>query len=229
PDFDDASLTENGRCAYPMHFIDDAVLTGRGGQPRNLVMLTCDAFGVLPPIARLSPEQAIVHFLSGYTAKVAGTERGLVGSQATFSTCFGAPFIPRPPKVYGELLRDHIERHDVDCWLVNTGWTGGEYGKGSRMPIAATRALLSAALDGSLNEAAFRTEPWFGLAVPEAVPGVDAALLDPRATWADPAAYDAQAAHLVAMFTDNFAQYVEGLDAAICAAAPTLKSASPAA
>ena len=127
------------------------------------------------------------------------------------------------------MLRDHIERHDVDCWLVNTGWTGGEYGKGSRMPIAATRALLTAALDGSLNKAEFRTEPWFGLAVPKAVPGVDNTLLDPRATWADPAAYDAQAANLVAMFTDNFAQYVDGLDPAICAAAPTLQSAAPAA
>ena len=229
PDFDDASLTENGRCAYPMHFIDDAILTGRGGQPRNIVMLTCDAFGVLPPIAKLSPAQAIVHFLSGYTAKVAGTERGLVGSQATFSTCFGAPFIPRPPMLYGELLRDHIERHDVNCWLVNTGWTGGEYGKGARMPIAATRALLTAALDGSLLAAEFRTDPWFGLAVPISVPGVDATLLDPRATWADPAAYDAQAAHLVAMFTDNFAQYTDGLDPAICAAAPALQITAPAA
>jgi len=228
PDFDDVSLTENGRCAYPMHFIDNAVLTGRAGQPRNIVMLTCDAFGVLPPIARLSPEQAIVHFLSGYTAKVAGTERGLTGSQATFSTCFGAPFIPRPPKVYGELLRHFIERHNVNCWLVNTGWTGGEYGKGSRMPIEATRALLTAALDGSLNKAEFGTEPWFALAVPKAVPGVDSALLDPRGTWADPAAYDAQAARLVAMFTDNFAQYTDGLDAAICAAAPAPRSAAPA-
>ncbi|HSG94162.1 MAG TPA: phosphoenolpyruvate carboxykinase (ATP), partial [Afifellaceae bacterium] len=194
-----------------------------------IVMLTCDAFGVLPPIAKLTPEQAIVHFLSGYTAKVAGTERGLVGSQATFSTCFGAPFIPRPPQIYGKLLRDHIERHDVDCWLVNTGWTGGEYGKGSRMPIAATRALLAAALNGSLNKAEFCTESYFGLAVPKAVPGVDAALLEPRATWADPAAYDAQAEHLVAMFTDNFAQYTDGLDAAICAAAPPPRTAAPAA
>jgi phosphoenolpyruvate carboxykinase (ATP) len=228
PDFDDASLTENGRCAYPIHFIDNASLTGRAGQPRNIVMLTCDAFGVLPPIAKLTPAQAIVHFLSGYTAKVAGTERGLTGSQATFSTCFGAPFIPRPSKVYGELLRELIERHDVNCWLVNTGWTGGEYGKGSRMPIAATRALLTAALDGSLLAAEFRTDPWFSLAVPVSVPGVDAALLDPRGTWADPAAYDAQAEHLVTMFTDNFTQYTDGLDPAICAAAPALQSAAPA-
>ncbi len=229
PDFADASLTENGRCAYPIHFIDNASLTGRAGQPRNIVMLTCDAFGVLPPIAKLSPAQAIVHFLLGYTAKVAGTERGLVGTQATFSTCFGAPFIPRPPTLYGELLREYIERHDVNCWLVNTGWTGGEYGKGSRMPIAATRALLTAALDGSLLSAEFRTDPWVGLAVPISVPGVDATLLDPRATWDDPAAYDGQAALLVAMFTDNFAQYIDGLDPVIRDAAPALKNAAPAA
>ena len=176
----------------------------------NIIMLTADAFGVMPPIARLTPAQAMYHFLSGYTAKVAGTERGVTEPEATFSTCFGAPFMPRHPSEYGDLLRRLIAAHGVDCWLVNTGWTGGAYGTGRRMPIRATRALLAAALDGSLGRAGFRTDPNFGFAVPVSAPGigadvVDPKILDPRETWADKAAYDRQAKRLVGMFTANFA------------------------
>jgi phosphoenolpyruvate carboxykinase (ATP) len=175
-------------------------------------MLTCDSFGVLPPIARLTPAQAMYHFLSGFTAKMAGTERGLTEPQPVFSTCFGAPFMPRRPEVYGKLLRDKIEGHGVSCWLVNSGWTGGAHGTGSRMPIRATRALLTAALDGSLAGAEFRKDPNFGFDVPVSVPGVADVLLDPRRTWNDPVAYDAQAAKLVGMFADNFAQYLPYVD-----------------
>ncbi len=206
-DFADDSLTANTRCAYPLEAISNASPSARGGTPRNVVMLTCDAFGVLPPIARLTPAQAMYHFLSGFTSKVAGTERGVTEPQPTFSTCFGAPFMPRRPEEYGELLRDRIAGSGASCWLVNTGWTGGAHGTGKRMPIAATRALLAAALEGSLDRAEFRRDPNFGFEVPVSVPGVDDALLDPRSTWADPAAYDAAAARLVAMFADNFAQY----------------------
>jgi phosphoenolpyruvate carboxykinase (ATP) len=211
-DFADDSLTANTRCAYPLGAIKNASPTGRGGHPRNVVMLTCDAFGVLPPIARLTPAQAMYHFLSGFTSKVAGTERGVTEPEPTFSTCFGAPFMPRRPEAYGKLLQVKIAKHGSDCWLVNTGWTGGAYGTGSRMPIKATRALLSAALDGSLAQGEFRRDPNFGFDVPVACPGVEDGLLDPRSTWADPAAYDAQAAKLVAMFSDNFAQYVDHID-----------------
>jgi phosphoenolpyruvate carboxykinase (ATP) len=207
-DFDDDSLTANTRCAYPLDQIANASMTGLAGHPKNVVMLTCDAFGVLPPIARLTPAQAMYHFLSGFTSKVAGTERGVTEPEPTFSTCFGAPFMPRRPEVYGNLLRDKIARHGSTCWLVNTGWTGGAYGTGRRMPIAATRALLSAALDGSLNAGQFRKDPFFGFDVPVSCNGVDDALLDPRQTWADKAAYDRQAQKLVNMFADNFAKYV---------------------
>ena len=218
-DFDDDSLTANTRCAYPLEYISNASETGLGGHPRNIIMLTCDAFGVLPPIARLTPAQAMYHFLSGFTAKVAGTERGVTEPQPTFSTCFGAPFMPRRPEVYGNLLRDKIARHGADCWLVNTGWTGGAFGEGTRMPIIATRALLTAALDGSLGAGEFRRDPNFGFEVPVSVPGVDDTLLTPRTTWADPAAYDAQAAKLVSMFAENFAQYVPFIDDDVKAAA----------
>ncbi|MDJ0826569.1 MAG: phosphoenolpyruvate carboxykinase [Rhodobacter sp.] len=211
-DFDDDSLTANMRCAYPLDYISNASATALGGHPKNVIMLTCDAFGVLPPIARLSPAQAEYHFLSGFTSKVAGTERGVTEPQPTFSTCFGAPFMPRRPEVYGNLLRDKIAKHGATCWLVNTGWTGGAYGTGSRMPIKATRALLSAALDGSLAEAEFRKDPNFGFDVPVAVPGVASILLEPRRTWDDGVAYDAQAAKLVAMFAQNFAQYETHID-----------------
>ncbi|MCX7646948.1 MAG: phosphoenolpyruvate carboxykinase [Rhodobacteraceae bacterium] len=218
-DFEDASLTANTRCAYPLDYIPNASPTGLGGHPKNIIMLTCDAFGVLPPIARLSPAQAMYHFLSGFTAKVAGTERGVTEPEPTFSTCFGAPFMPRRPEVYGNLLREKIARHGATCWLVNTGWTGGAYGTGRRMPIRATRALLTAALDGSLHTVPFRKDPNFGFDVPVSVPGVEDRLLDPRRTWADPAAYDRQAARLVQMFADNFAQYVPYIDEDVKAAA----------
>ena len=218
-DFDDDSLTANMRCAYPLEYISNASDTALGGHPKNVIMLTCDAFGVLPPIARLTPAQAMYHFLSGFTSKVAGTERGVTEPEPTFSTCFGAPFMPRRPEAYGNLLREKIAKHGATCWLVNTGWTGGAYGTGSRMPIKATRALLTAALDGSLAEAKFRKDENFGFDVPVEVPGVDTALLDPRSTWADPAAYDAQAAKLVQMFADNFEQYVPYIDEDVKAAA----------
>ena len=219
-DLDDNRLAENSRGAYPIHFIPNASAENMGPVPRNVVMLTADAFGVLPPIARLTPEQAMYHFLSGYTAKIAGTEIGVTEPEATFSTCFGAPFMPRHPSVYGNLLKERIARGGVDCWLVNTGWTGGTYGVGRRMPIKATRALLTAALDGSLNHAEFRTDPNFGFKVPVAVPGVDPAILDPRETWADKQAYDAAAAKLVDLFVENFAQFEEAVDEDVRMAAP---------
>ena len=219
-DLDDNSLAENTRGAYPIDFIPNSSADNLGPVPRNVIFLTADAFGVLPPIARLTPEQAMYHFLSGYTAKVAGTEIGVTEPEATFSTCFGAPFMPRHPSVYGNLLKERIARGHVDCWLVNTGWTGGKYGVGSRMPIKVTRALLNAALDGSLRNAEFRRDPWFGLDIPVSVPGVDAAILDPRATWADKADYDATAEKLVKLFTDNFARFADHVDATVLAAAP---------
>ncbi len=217
--FTDSRLTENMRCAYPLDYISNASETGLGGHPKNVILLTCDAYGVLPPIARLTPAQAMYHFLSGFTSKTPGTERGVVEPEPTFSTCFGAPFMPRRPEVYGKLLQEKIRQHGSDCWLVNTGWTGGAYGTGKRMPIRATRALLTAALNGSLNKAQFRKDPNFGFDVPVACEGVDTRLLDPRATWADPAAYDAQARKLVGMFSANFAKYVPYIDADVKAAA----------
>lgn len=219
-DLDDNSLAENSRGAYPIDFIPNTSERNMGGTPRNIVMLTADAYGILPPIAKLTPDQAMYHFLSGYTARVAGTEIGVTEPDATFSTCFGAPFMPRHPSVYGNLLKERIARGGVDCWLVNTGWTGGKYGTGHRMPIKATRALLDAALDGSLNDAEFRTDPNFGFKVPVSVPGVDTAILDPRETWADKAAYDATAAKLVDLFNENFAQFAEHVDQGVREAAP---------
>ena len=220
PDFDDGTLTQNGRVAYPMHYIPNASPTGQAAHPRNVIMLTADAFGILPPIARLTPSQAMYHFLSGYTAKVAGTEKGVAGTKATFSTCFGAPFMPRHPSVYGNLLKQLIADHQATCWLVNTGWTGGAYGEGHRMPIKATRALLTAALDGSLNNTPMRVDPYFGFEVPTAMDGIDQGILDPRTTWSDPATYDKQAAKLVAMFIKNFAKFESHVDDAVRAAAP---------
>ncbi|NBC21765.1 MAG: phosphoenolpyruvate carboxykinase [Alphaproteobacteria bacterium] len=219
-DLDDGSLAENSRGAYPISAIPNASETGRCGQPKNLIMLTCDAFGVMPPIARLTPAQAMYHFLSGYTAKVAGTEKGVTEPTATFSTCFGAPFMPRHPSEYGNLLRDLIAKYNVSCWLVSTGWTGGPHGEGQRMPIKATRTLLNAALDGSLNEVDFRTDETFGFEVPVSAPGVDPKILDPRRTWADPAAYDAQAAKLAEMFIENFKTFTAHVDDAVIAAGP---------
>jgi phosphoenolpyruvate carboxykinase (ATP) len=221
-DLDDPSLAENTRGAYPIDFIPNCSAANMGPVPKNVIFLAADAFGVLPPIARLTPEQAMYHFLSGYTAKVAGTEIGVTEPEATFSTCFGAPFMPRFPWVYGNLLKERIAKGGVSCWLVNTGWTGGKYGIGSRMPIKATRALLNAALDGSLRNVDFRTDPNFGFAVPVSVPGVDSAILDPRATWADPADYDATAARLVTLFTNNFAKFADHVDPAVRKSAPAM-------
>jgi phosphoenolpyruvate carboxykinase (ATP) len=220
PDLDDGSLTENTRSAYPLDFIPNASETGIAGHPQTIIMLTADAFGVMPPIARLTPEQAMYHFLSGYTAKVAGTEKGVVEPEATFSTCFGAPFMPRHPAEYGNLLKELIGRHGVECWLVNTGWTGGAYGTGKRMPIKETRALLATALKGELENVEFRTDPNFGFAVPVAVAGVDTSILDPRSTWSDGAAYDAQAKKLVQMFIANFAKFEDHVDGNVRDAAP---------
>ncbi|HWL57127.1 MAG TPA: phosphoenolpyruvate carboxykinase [Paracoccus sp. (in: a-proteobacteria)] len=218
-DFDDNSITDNMRCAYPLDQISNASETSLGGMPKNVIMLTCDAYGVLPPIARLTPAQAMYHFLSGFTSKTPGTEVGVTEPTPTFSTCFGAPFMPRRPEVYGKLLQEKINSNGATCWLVNTGWTGGAFGTGKRMPIKATRALLTAALDGSLNDAQFRKDPNFGFEVPVSVPGVEDKLLDPRQTWAEPEAYDAQARKLVGMFSDNFAQYADKIDADVRAAA----------
>jgi phosphoenolpyruvate carboxykinase (ATP) len=225
-DLDSAALAENSRGAYPLSFIPNASTTGRAPQPKNVIMLTADAFGVLPPVAKLTPSQAMYHFLSGYTAKVAGTEKGVTEPEATFSTCFGGPFMSRHPTDYGNLLRDLIAENKVDCWLVNTGWTGGAYGTGSRMPIKATRALLAAALDGSLANVEFRTDPNFGFQVPVSVPGVDTKILNPRDTWADKAAYDAQAQKLVKMFIDNFQKFTDKVDPDVRAAAPGTKAAA---
>ncbi|EFI52965.1 MAG: phosphoenolpyruvate carboxykinase [Bradyrhizobiaceae bacterium] len=226
-DFDDGSKTENTRSAYPLDAIPNASPTGRAGQPKNIVMLAADAFGVLPPIAKLTPSQAMYHFLSGYTAKVAGTERGLGSEpQPEFSACFGAPFLPRDPTVYGKMLRELIAEHNVDCWLVNTGWTGGKFGVGHRMPIKVTRALLTAALDGSLRDAKFRTDPYFGFAVPTSLPGVPADILDPVTTWKDKAEFAKTAQGLVGMFQKNFAKFEKLVDADVLAAAPEFKQAA---
>ena len=219
-DLDDGFLAENSRASYPIDYIPNASADNLGPVPKTVIMLTADAFGVLSPIAKLTPDQAMYHFLSGYTARVAGTEIGVTEPVATFSTCFGAPFIPRHPSVYGNLLKERIAKGSVDVWLVNTGWTGGVYGVGKPMPIGVTRALLTAALNGSLNKAEFRIDPFFGFRVPVAVPFVDTGILDPRSTWADKAAYDAQAKALVAMFIDNFAQFESHVDDGIRQAAP---------
>ncbi len=221
-DLDDARHTENTRGSYPLDFIPNALPDGTAGHPSNVVMLTADAFGVLPPIARLTPEQAMYHFLSGYTAKVAGTEKGLGSEpQATFSTCFGAPFMPRHPSVYGAMLRERIARHGATCWLVNTGWTGGKYGVGYRMPIQHTRALLAAALDGRLADAPIRRDERFGLQVPESCPDVPSEILRPRDTWSDRDAYDQAARELCGRFLANFEKYDAFVDSEVKAAAPT--------
>jgi phosphoenolpyruvate carboxykinase (ATP) len=219
-DLDDNSLAENSRGSYPIEFIPNSSAENMGPVPKNIIMLTADAYGVLPPIARLTPDQAMYHFLSGYTARVAGTEIGVTEPEATFSTCFGAPFMPRHPSVYGNLLKERIAKGGVTCWLVNTGWTGGKYGVGNRMPIKATRALLNAALDGSLNDAEFAKDSNFGFEVPVEVAGVDDAILNPRNTWADQAAYDATARKLVGLFVENFAQFAEHVDQSVREAAP---------
>ena len=228
PDFDDGSKTENTRSAYPLDFIPNASRTGRAGQPKNVVMLAADAFGVLPPIAKLTPAQAMYHFLSGYTAKVAGTERGLGNEpQPEFSTCFGSPFLPLDPSVYGNMLRELIAKHNVDCWLVNTGWTGGKYGIGRRMPIKVTRALLTAALDGSLAQCRIPHRQVFRLRGADRAAGREPSdILDPVKTWADKAEFDKTARALVGMFQKNFAKFEAQVDADVRAAAPEVKLAA---
>jgi phosphoenolpyruvate carboxykinase (ATP) len=224
-DFTDGSKTENTRGAYPIEFIPNTSEKNLGPAPSNVIMLTADAFGVLPPIARLTADQAMYYFLSGYTAKVAGTEIGVTEPEATFSTCFGAAFMPRHPSVYGNLLKERIAKGGAQCWLVNTGWTGGKYGTGHRMPIKATRALLNAVLDGKMDAVEFRRDPNFGFEVPVHVPvlaeaGIDQTILDPRSTWADGTEYDATARKLVQLFIDNFAQFEAHVDEGVRQAAP---------
>jgi len=220
PDFADTRYTQNTRCSYPIHYIPNASETGKAGHPKNIVFLTADAFGVLPPISKLSPEQAMYHFISGYTAKVAGTERGVTEPQATFSACFGAPFMPLHPTVYAELLAEKIKEHGSAVWLVNTGWTGGEYGTGSRMKLRYTRRMVNAALDGELDNVEFTEEPFFGLMIPTSVPDVPAELLDPRNTWDDKDAYDAKAKALAAMFRENFKEFADRASEDILSGAP---------
>ena len=219
-DLTDQSLTENTRSCYPVEYIPNVEMSGRGGHPRNIMMLTADAYGVMPAISRLTPAQAMYHFLSGYTARVAGTEKGMGSApEATFSTCFGAPFLPRRPEVYGRMLERLIERHGANCWLVNTGWAGGQYGVGQRMSIRHTRALVHAALDGTLAGAEFHTEPHFGLAIPQRLPGIPDHVLDPRLSWADGSAYDRMARELVSNFERNFRTFEAGVGEDIRAAA----------
>ena len=224
-DFDDDTITANTRLSYPIDFIPNASETGRGGVPETVVFLTADAFGVLPPISRLTPEQAMYHFLSGYTAKVAGTERGVTEPKATFSACFGEPFMVRPPSVYAEMLGEKIEQHGARVFLVNTGWTGGPYGTGTRMKLAHTRRMVNAALAGELDDAETVTEPHFGLAIPTSVEGVPDAVLNPRTTWDSEAAYDEKAQQLAGMFADNFEKYRESVSEAVRQAGPTKQPA----
>jgi phosphoenolpyruvate carboxykinase (ATP) len=219
-DLDDASLTENTRGSYPINFIDNAELSGRAGHPSNVVMLTADAYGVLPPIARLTPDGAMYHFLSGYTARVAGTEKGVTEPKAAFSTCFGAPFLPLNPNVYARMLGEKIAKHKSRVWLVNTGWTGGPYGVGSRMKIAHTRAMITAALTGVLDHVEYKRHPVFNIDVPVTCPGVPDEVLDPRGTWPDAAEYDAQAKKLAGMFAENFKTFEKDV-------APAVKEAGP--
>jgi phosphoenolpyruvate carboxykinase (ATP) len=219
-DLNDDTLTENTRGAYPLSYIANSVPSGMAGHPRHIIMLTADAFGVMPPIARLTPAGAMYHFLSGYTAKVAGTEKGVTEPKATFSTCFGAPFMVLHPNVYAKFLGEKIARHDVRVWLVNTGWTGGPYGVGSRMKIGHTRAMIRAALSGALSDVAYQSDPIFNLDVPVSVPGVPTDVLKPRSTWRDHSAYDAQAKKLAQMFIDNFKAYEDAVEPEVRTAGP---------
>jgi len=219
-DFASQAITENTRASYPLHYIRNHVPSGRGNHPQHVVFLTADAFGVLPPVAKLTPEQAMYYFLSGYTAKLAGTEVGVTEPQTTFSTCFGSPFLPQKPNVYAEMLGERLDKTGAVAYLVNTGWTGGQYGVGSRMPIKATRTLVRAAINGELDNAETRQDPIFGLHVPVSVPGVDGKLLDPRQTWADPAAFDETAKKLAAAFRENFQQYESMVSPEVIAAGP---------
>jgi phosphoenolpyruvate carboxykinase (ATP) len=221
PDYFNISLTENTRAAYPIDYIENAVIPGVGGQPKNVLFLAADAFGVLPPIAKLTPDQAMYHFLSGYTAKLAGTEAGVIDPEPEFSACFGAPFLPLAPRVYAEMLGERLQKYNASCWLVNTGWSGGKFGIGKRMSLKITRALVNAALDGSLEKVEFVTEPSFGLSIPVSCPNVPAEILNPRNAWADKQAYDKTAADLAARFEANFKQF--NASEAICAAGPKAK------
>ena len=218
-DFSDASITQNTRCAYPLHYIPGASSTGTAGQPKNVFMLTCDVFGVLPPIARLSQAQAAYHFLSGFTSKIGGTEQGVVKPQPVFSSCFGKPFLPLAPEVYGRLFRERIAGSDANCWLVNTGWTGGGIGEGSRMPIKFTRLLLEAAMDGKLNQVEYGKDPNFGFGIPESVVGVPREILDPKRTWGDRNAYMDTARKVATMFARNFDGLAASVDDEVRAAA----------
>ncbi|MTI89103.1 MAG: phosphoenolpyruvate carboxykinase (ATP) [Balneolaceae bacterium] len=222
PDFDDVSLTQNTRCSYPLDYIPNASPNGKGGHPENIIFLTCDAFGVLPPISKLSPEQAMYHFISGYTAKVAGTERGVTEPQATFSACFGAPFMPLHPTDYAELLADKIRKHNASVWLVNTGWTGGEFGEGHRMKLSYTRKMLSEALAGNLDNAEYITDSVFGVQVPTAVDGIPSEVLIPKNTWQNKEAYDEKAQKLAAMFAKNFKKFEKEASEEILAATPKI-------
>ncbi len=219
-DFANQSITENTRASYPLHYIKNHVPSGRGGHPKNVVFLTADAFGVLPPIAKLTPEQAMYYFLSGYTAKVAGTERGVTEPQATFSACFGAVFLVWHPTKYAEMLGELLKQHGSQVWLVNTGWSGGAYGTGKRMKLGYTRAMVRAALDGSLATAEFNADPIFGLHLPKTVAGVPDEVLNPRGTWANGAEYDAQATKLAGMFRENIKKFGDAVSPAILAAGP---------
>jgi phosphoenolpyruvate carboxykinase (ATP) len=218
--FDDGTITENTRVSYPLHFISNAQEPSVGGIPKNIFFLTCDAYGVLPPISRLTPGQAMYQFISGYTAKVAGTEAGVTEPKPTFSACFGAPFMPLHPGKYAEMLGKKMQQHEVNVWLINTGWTGGPYGVGNRMKLPYTRAMITAALEGKLDSAATVTDPIFGVAIPKEVPGVPSELLMPRNTWSDAAAYDEKAKFLAGLFVKNFEKYASGVSEEILNAAP---------
>ena len=225
-DLDDGSLTENTRAAYPINYISRATRSGLGGHPTNIIMLTADAFGVLPPIAKLTPAQAMYHFLSGYTAKVAGTESGVKDPEATFSACFGEPFMVLSPIKYAELLGERIQKHKVDVWLVNTGWSSGPYGEGKRMDISLTRAMIRAVLSGSLRQVPTRHDDLFNLEVPTSCPDVPDQVLDPRRTWSDPAKYDRYATKLAEMFHANFSRFINHVPAEVAAAGPQLVRSS---
>ena len=225
PLYESDALTENTRGGYPLSYIPGASLAGTAPHPKHIIMLTADAFGVLPPISRLTPGQAEYHFLSGYTAKVAGTEKGITEPSATFSTCFGAPFMSRHPSVYGKMLRDLMATHNVTCWLVNTGWTGGKYGVGRRMSLPDTRALVNLALAGKLDSVPMERDPIFGLAVPTAAEGVNPAILRPRDTWSEKGDYDAQARRLVSMFEENFKKFQAYVEPDVTMTAPALRAA----